>query len=53
MNAYTKEKYDTETKNFKTLKYNISDNTDILLNHSCDQMLISSIKNFKVLTRHT
>ena len=36
MNANTKEKYDTETKNVETLKYNISDNTDILLNDSCD-----------------
>ena len=36
MNANTKEKYDTETKNFETLKDNISDNTDILLDDSCD-----------------
>ena len=35
MNANTKEKYDTETKNFETLKDNISDNTDILLDDSC------------------
>ena len=35
MNANTKEKYDNETKNFETLKYNISDNTDILLDDSC------------------
>ena len=36
MNANTKKKYDTETKNFQTLKYNISDNTDILLDDSYD-----------------
>ena len=36
MNANTKEKYDNETKNFETLKYNISDNTDILSDDSCD-----------------
>ena len=35
MNANTKEKYDKETKNFETLKYNISDNT-VLLDDSCD-----------------
>ena len=36
MNANTKEKYDTETKNFKTLRHDTSDNTDILLDNSCD-----------------
>ena len=36
MSANTKEKYDNETKNFETLKYNISDNSDILLDDSCD-----------------
>ena len=36
MNANTKEKYDTETKNFETLKYNIPDNTNILLDDSRD-----------------
>ena len=36
MNAKTKEKYDHETKNFETLKYNISVNTNILLGDSCD-----------------
>ena len=36
MNANTKEKYDNETKNFETLKYNLSDNTDILLDNSCN-----------------
>ena len=35
MNANTKEKYDTETKNFEILKYNISDNYDILFGDSC------------------
>ena len=28
--------YDTETKSFETLKYNISNNTDILLGDSCN-----------------
>ena len=36
MNANTKGKYDTETKNFETLKCNISDNTDIFLDDSCN-----------------
>ena len=36
MNANAKEKYDTETKNFETLKYNISDNNDNLLDISRD-----------------
>ena len=36
MNANTKEKYDNETKNFETLKYNILHNNDILLDDSCD-----------------
>ena len=36
MNANTEEKYDTETKNFETLKYNISDKTHILLEVSCN-----------------
>ena len=36
MNANTKEKYDNETKNFETLKYNILHNTDILLDDSCE-----------------
>ena len=35
MSANTKERYDNETKNFETLKYNISDNTDTLLDDSC------------------
>ena len=36
MNANTTVKYDTKTKIFETLKYNISDNNDILLDDSCD-----------------
>ena len=36
MNANTQEKYDTKTKNFETLKYSISDNTDIHLDNSWD-----------------
>ena len=47
MNANTKEKYDTETENFGTLKYNISDNTDILLDNSCDTDVNFSIKTFQ------
>ena len=36
MNANIREKYDNKTKNFETLKYNLSDNTDILLDDCCD-----------------
>ena len=36
MNANTTVEYHTKTKIFKTLKYNISDNNDILLDDSCD-----------------
>ena len=37
MNANTKKgKVWQGTKNFETLKYNISDNTDILLDDSCE-----------------
>ena len=36
MNANTTVEYHTKTKIFKTLKYNISDNNDILLDNSCD-----------------
>ena len=36
MNTNTREKYDNKTKNFETLKYNLSDNTDILLDDCCD-----------------
>ena len=49
MNANTKEKYDNETKNFETLKYNISDNTDILLDDSCDPDVNFFDKNFQSL----
>ena len=35
MNANTKEKYGTETKNFETLKHNTLNNTDILSDDSC------------------
>ena len=48
MSANTKKKYDIETKNFETLKYNISDNTDILLGDSCDPDV--NFFNKKVLT---
>ena len=53
MNANTKEKYDNETKNFENLKYNTLDNTDIILDNSCDRDVNFFNKNFKVLTRHT
>ena len=36
MNVSTNEKDDTEIKNFKKLKYKITDNNDILLDDSCD-----------------
>ena len=49
MNADGKEKYDTETKNFETLKYNISDNTDILLDDSCDPDVNFFNKKFQSL----
>ena len=49
MNANTKKKYDTETKNFQTLKYNISDNTDILLDDSCDPDVNFFNKKFQSL----
>ena len=49
MNANTKEKYDNETKNFETLKYNISDNTDILLDDSCDPDVNFFNKKFQSL----
>ena len=53
MNANTTVKYDTKTKIFETLKYNISDNNDILLDDSCDPDVKFFNKNFKVLTIHT
>ena len=49
MNANTKEKYDNETKNFETLKYSISDNTDILLDDSCDPDVNFFNKKFQSL----
>ena len=49
MNANTKEKYDNETKNFETLKYNISGNTDILLDDSCDPDINFFNKKFQSL----
>ena len=49
MSANTKEKYDNETKNFETLKYNISDNTDILLDDSCDPDVNFFNKKFQSL----
>ena len=49
MNANTKEKYDNETKNFEILKYNISDNTDILLDDSCDPDVNFFNKKFQSL----
>ena len=53
MNANTKEKYDNEPKNFETLKYNIWDNTDILLDNSCYPDVNFFNKKFWSLTRHT
>ena len=53
MSATTNEKYDNETKNLQTLKYNISHNTDIFLDDFVTQILISSIKCFRPLARHT
>ena len=49
MNANTKEKYDTGTKNFETLNYNMSDNTDFLLDDSCDPDVNFFNKNFQSL----
>ena len=49
MSANTKEKYDNETKNFETLKYNISDNSDILLDDSCDPDVNFFNKKFQSL----
>ena len=49
MSANTKEKYDNETKNFETLKYSISDNTDILLGDSCDPDVNFFNKKFQSL----
>ena len=49
MNANTEEKYDNETKNFETLKYSISDNTDILLDDSCDPDVNFFNKKFQSL----
>ena len=49
MNANAKEKYDTKTKNFETLKYNMSDNTDSLLDGSCDPEVNFFNKKFKSL----
>ena len=49
MNANTKEKYDTGTKNFETLKYNMSDNTDFLLDDSCDPDVNFFNKKFQSL----
>ena len=51
MHANTKERYDTVTKNFKTLKYNISGNTDILLEDCCNPD--DSFVNKKFQSRHT
>ena len=49
MNANTREKHDNETKNLETLKYNISDNTDILLDDSCDPDVNFFNKKFQSL----
>ena len=49
MNVNTKEKYDTETKNFEALKYNISDNADILSDHSCNPDVNFFNKKFQSL----
>ena len=49
MNANTKEKYDTGTKNFETLKYNMSDNTDFLLDDSGDPDVNFFNKKFQSL----
>ena len=49
MNTNTKEKYDTETKNLETLKYNISDNTDILLDDSFNPDVNFFSKKFQSL----
>ena len=49
MNVNTKEKYDTESENFEALKYNISDNTDILLDDSCNPDVNFFNKNFQSL----
>ena len=49
MNANAKEKYDTKTKNFETLKYNMSDNTDSLLDDSCDPNVNFFNKKFESL----
>ena len=40
MNVSTKEKDDTEIKNFEKLKYKIANNNDILLDDSCDPDII-------------
>ena len=49
MNANTKEKYDTGTKIFETLKYNMSDNADFLLDDSCDPDVNFFNKKFQSL----
>ena len=49
MNANTNKKYDNETKNFETLKYNISDNTHILLDDSCNPDVNFFNKKFQSL----
>ena len=49
MNANTNKKYDNETNNFETLKYNISGNTDILLDDFCDPDVNFFNKKFQSL----
>lgn len=49
MNANTMEKYDTKTKIFETLKYNISNNTDVLLDNCCDPDVNFLNKKFQSL----
>ena len=49
MNANTKEKNDTETKNFETLKCNISNNNNIPLDDSCDPGVNFFNKKFQSL----
>ena len=53
MNTNAKEKYKTEIKNLKNLKYSISDNTDILLDNFCDLDVTFFNKKFKFFIRHT
>ena len=47
MNVNTSETCDTEIENFESLKYEISDNDDILLNDSCDPDLNFFSGNFQ------